>query len=155
MTSMEDLTPKKEKVLNMIRGERGRVEGEEEGEGDNKGGFEVNRDISLVWVSCPNYDDEAVERMIHESLSKGLAAVANKIPGVETTYFFNGKIEKSAEQVVIFKTSAHLSKELGELISSLHPYDAPEVFTIKVDNGNHAFFDTIRQYCRPQNPSQH
>ena len=64
-------------------------------------------------------------------VEKQLAACVNLVPGVESIYRWQGKIETSAEVLAIFKTTAVRQLELSEALAALHPYEVPEILALK------------------------
>ncbi|MDP3850052.1 MAG: divalent-cation tolerance protein CutA [Luteolibacter sp.] len=85
--------------------------------------------IRLVLCTFP---DAAAARQIGTTLvEKQLAACVNLIPGVESIYRWQGKLECAAEVLAIFKTSAAVFPEFEEALSELHPYDVPEIIAIE------------------------
>ncbi|OYV03870.1 MAG: divalent-cation tolerance protein CutA [Verrucomicrobiales bacterium VVV1] len=64
-------------------------------------------------------------------VEKQLAACVNLVPGVESVYRWQGKIETSAEVLAIFKTTAARQPELSEALADLHPYEVPEILALE------------------------
>ena len=58
-------------------------------------------------------------------------------------YRWQGKIEKSAEFVIIAKTHQILVGELCEKVKQIHSYECPCIVSIPVEGGNHEFLDWI------------
>ena len=65
-------------------------------------------------------------------VEKQLAACVNLVPGVESIYRWQGKIETSAEVLAIFKTTAARQPELSEALAALHPYEVPEILALEL-----------------------
>jgi periplasmic divalent cation tolerance protein len=63
-------------------------------------------------------------------LERHLAACVNLIPGVESHYRWHGKVETSAEVMMIIKSSAEKFPALAELIKRRHSYECPEIVAI-------------------------
>ncbi len=86
----------------------------------------------VVLVTAP--DLKTARRLARLALSKRLAACANIIPRVESHYWWQGKIERGAELLILFKTRKSLLAKLSALIKAEHPYDTPEIVAIAVDS---------------------
>ena len=83
----------------------------------------------LVFCTFP---DAASARQIGTALiEKQLAACVNLIPGVESIYRWQGKVENSAEVLAIFKTSAEVFPAFEQELAEFHPYDVPEIIALE------------------------
>ena len=73
--------------------------------------------------------------MYHRKLVEGrLAACVNIVKGVESVYEWKGKIEQDSEILLIIKSYSHKSEELAKFIQENHPYECPELVTLKVSS---------------------
>ena len=88
-----------------------------------------NSRLLLVLVTAPNV--KVARRLARAALDKRLIACANLVPGIESHYWWQGKIERSAEVLLVLKTTAKRILELEKLILKLHPYDTPEFVVLK------------------------
>eukprot|EP00166_Cyanidium_caldarium_P002718 ctg_266.g119 len=76
---------------------------------------------------CTVPDDTVGERIVDALVSRHLAACVNSVRGVESAYWWEGKVERSSENLLIVKTQSSLTGQVTEAIRELHPYDVPEV----------------------------
>lgn len=72
-------------------------------------------------------DQAAADALIAPVLEARLAACATCLGEARSTYRWQGKIERSAEIPILFKTSALQADALEQWIASHHPYDVPEI----------------------------
>ncbi len=63
-------------------------------------------------------------------LSKRLVACVNVLPGVESIYRWQGKVESSQEVLAVMKTTAERYPELEKRLHELHPYEVPEIVAL-------------------------
>lgn len=85
---------------------------------------------TVSYVTTP---DESVARELAKKLVEGrLAACVNLVKNVESIYEWKGQIEKDEEVLMVIKSESHKSQELAEFVEKNHPYDCPEVVTLKV-----------------------
>ena len=83
----------------------------------------------LVFCTFP---DAASARQIGTALvEKQLAACVNLIPGVESVYRWQGKVESASEVLAVFKTSAAALPAFERELAGLHPYEVPEIIAIE------------------------
>jgi len=67
----------------------------------------------------------------------GLAACVNLVPGVESIYRWQGKVERAGEVLAIFKTTRY--EELEAALVERHPYEVPEILALPVAAGLPAY----------------
>lgn len=63
-------------------------------------------------------------------VEKQLAACVNLLPGAESIYRWQEKIETSSEVLAVIKTTAARQPELFEALAALHPYEVPEIIAL-------------------------
>lgn len=104
---------------------------------------EMGADIWLVYCTCP---EDATAASLAESLvSERLAACANRIPAMSSTYRWQGKVHTEAEVQLILKTTADRYPALQRRIRELHPYELPEIIAVPVQAGLPDYLSWIRQ----------
>lgn len=99
--------------------------------------------VFLVLVTAP--DPKTARKLAKAALEDRLAACANLVPGVESHYWWEGKLTKDSEVLVLFKTTVSRLNALEELIISKHPYETPEFIAIPLSDGNKRYLDWIRE----------
>jgi len=98
-------------------------------------------DVYLVMVTAPNQEEAA--RMAEQVVQSRQAACATVIPVVESTYWWEGKLVKDRETLIIFKTTAEKFLSLKDLIKQVHPYDVPEIVALPVKDGLPQYLDWV------------
>ena len=101
--------------------------------------------FSIVLVTAP--DKKAARRLAQAALEERLAACANLVPGVESHYWWRGKMERGAEVLLIFKTTSTRLAALEKLVIELHPYDTPELVALALSSGNRRYLDWLESSC--------
>ena len=102
--------------------------------------------FALVLVTAP--DLKAARRLAQAALKSRLAACANLIPRIESHYWWQGRLERSAEVLVLFKTSAPRLSALEKCILAHHPYDTPEFLVVALSKGNERYLTWLAQSAR-------
>ena len=95
----------------------------------------------VVLVTAPNL--KVARELAQRALARRVAACANLIPRIESHYWWKGKREKSAEVLIVFKTSARRLGKLEKLVLENHPYDTPESVALSVSAGNGRYLDWL------------
>lgn len=80
----------------------------------------------------------AARRLVREALSRHLAACVNSAP-VASTYWWQGKVERATERLLIFKTTPGSASALVDFLQRNHPYDVPEVAELDVAKLNEPY----------------
>ncbi len=99
--------------------------------------------FALVLVTAP--DLKTARGLARAALKRRLVACANLVPGIESHYWWQGKIEKGAEVLLILKTTARRLKALENLVRTEHPYDTPEFIVLRLSAGNQRYLDWWEQ----------
>jgi len=85
--------------------------------------------LLVVLVAAP--DRKVARRLARKALEARLIACANLVPGIESQYWWKGKIESAKEVLLILKTTNAKVFALEKLILRLHPYDTAEFVVLK------------------------
>lgn len=81
--------------------------------------------------------------LVKAALQKRLVACGNLVPKIESHYWWKGKIEKSAEVLIVFKTTRKQLAALEKLILEKHPYETPEFVILEIANGTKRYLQWI------------
>jgi len=87
--------------------------------------------------------EEEAKRLGRILTEEKLAACVNIIPGVESLYWWKGKIESSKEWMLVVKTQAKMVKEVVKRVKEIHSYEVPEVIALPIVEGNRDYLQWI------------
>jgi len=76
-------------------------------------------------------------------LDNRLAACVNIIPALESHYWWEGKLERNEESLLVIKTVRQLISEVIESVGKMHPYSVPEIIFLPLLDGNRDYLDWI------------
>lgn len=99
------------------------------------------RNYRVVLVTAP--DLGTARRLAQAALKARLVACANLVPKMESHYWWQGKLERSSEVMVVFKTTQGKLAALERCLLELHPYDTAEVLALPVDSGSPRYLEWI------------
>lgn len=102
----------------------------------------------VVLVTAPNL--KVARQLAQRALARRLAACASLIPGIQSHYWWKGKLEKSGEALIVFKTRARHLEKLEKLVLENHPYDTPEFVALKLSGGNGRYLDWLARETKIQ-----
>ncbi|TDB92407.1 divalent-cation tolerance protein CutA [Actinomadura sp. 7K534] len=91
---------------------------------------------------------EAAE-LARSAVAERLAACAQLVGPIASTYWWEGEIESAEEWMVLFKTSADKFEELATLITEVHSYDTPEIIATPVVAGSMDYLAWITEQTEP------
>jgi periplasmic divalent cation tolerance protein len=79
-----------------------------------------------------------------------LVACVNISSAVESIYWWEGKLEQSAEYVLLMKTTTDRVDTLKSRLLTLHPYDVPEFVILPIESGSEAYLAWITDSVGPK-----
>jgi periplasmic divalent cation tolerance protein len=88
--------------------------------------------VLLVLCTCP---PEAAERLAAALVEEQLAACVNVLPGIQSVYRWQGAVERSAETLLLAKTTSDRYPALETRLRALHPYELPEIIALPIERG--------------------
>ncbi|MCK4632810.1 MAG: divalent-cation tolerance protein CutA [candidate division Zixibacteria bacterium] len=88
--------------------------------------------VRVVYISVPR--DEA-SKMARRIVEERLAACVNILPKIESFYWWEGKIERDEESLLIAKTTQQKIEKLITFVRDNHPYPVPEVIAFPLSEG--------------------
>ena len=88
----------------------------------------------VVLVTCPSRS--VARRMATALVTQRLAACVNIVPAVESLFWWQGKVDRCRETLLIIKTAARGFERLRKAVIELHPYDVPEVIALPLAAGH-------------------
>ncbi len=86
--------------------------------------------MKLVLSTCSAGEADSLARAL---VQERLAACCNRLPGVVSTYWWEGRLTTDGEVLLIFKTRDDGVAALMARIRELHPYAVPEIAVVDVE----------------------
>ncbi len=102
--------------------------------------------ILLCLCTCP--DAASAQKLAETLVGERLAACVNRLPGVLSTYRWQGEVTTDAELQPLVKTTASRVDDAIARIVELHPYELPECIAVETRAGLPAYLDWIRAQTR-------
>ncbi len=103
-------------------------------------------DKIVVLCTCSSDDEAAkISRLLVELR---LAACVNTLPGLRSTYRWQGAIVDSAEFLLLIKTRRDLFQDLKAAIQSAHSYRVPEVIALPIVDGAVSYLEWLAKETR-------
>jgi len=83
--------------------------------------------VYTTWASTVE-----AERAGRALVGRRLAACVNILPGMISHYWWQGRLERGEEAVMIVKTRASLARKVEAAVKALHSYTTPAILVIPI-----------------------
>jgi periplasmic divalent cation tolerance protein len=85
----------------------------------------------MVYTTYPSIVE--AERTGRALVERRLAACVNILPGMVSFYWWQGKIDRGDEVVMIVKTRAGLAEPVRAAVKEMHSYSTPAILVLPVE----------------------
>ena len=102
--------------------------------------------FAVVLVTVPDID--TARRLARLVLEARAAACVNVVPGVESHYWWEGKIDSSNELLLLMKTTRDKLRSLEQLVLKNHPYDTAEFVVLPITQGSERYLNWLETSVR-------
>ncbi len=101
---------------------------------------------SLIYMTCETVEE--AQRIGSALVRERLAACTNMIPGMRSTYWWEGEVQESEEAVLLAKTRTEQVDALIARVRELHSYDVPCAVELPLARGNPDYLAWIEAEAR-------
>ena len=81
-------------------------------------------------------------------LRRRKAACVNIVPKVDSSFWWQGKLDSARESLLVIKTKASLLSEIVDLVKTEHSYEVPEIIALPIIGGNEDYLKWIDDEVR-------
>ena len=99
--------------------------------------------LSLVYVTTSSKAE--ADKIGRTLLEKKLCACINVWGGMESTYWWEGKLETAQEWVLLIKAPAEKVETILPLIKATHSYTTPCVMAWDIDRGSPEYMEWLHR----------
>jgi periplasmic divalent cation tolerance protein len=93
----------------------------------------------VLVVLCTFPDEAAAAGVVRTLVEEKLIACGSIVPGVRSIYAWEGRLEDTAEVLVVCKTASAVYARLEKRLRKLHPYDTPEILAFEAGAAAQAY----------------
>jgi periplasmic divalent cation tolerance protein len=86
----------------------------------------------LLYTTYPSIVE--AEQAGRALVERRLCACVNILPGMVSLYWWQGKIDRGEEVVMIIKTRASLAEPVRAAVKQMHSYSTPAILVLPVEN---------------------
>jgi periplasmic divalent cation tolerance protein len=105
-----------------------------------------------VFVYTTHPSTVEAERIGRALVERRLCACVNILPGMISHYWWQGKIERGEEAVMIVKTRASLATRVSETVKEMHSYSTPAILVLPIENVDAAYLEWLMAQTEPATP---
>jgi len=98
-----------------------------------------------VQVSTTLPDENTAHRLGRSLVEERLAACAQVVGPVLSTYWWRGAVEESREWYCYLKTTTASFPALSHRLQELHPYEVPEIIAVPIVEGSFEYLRWIEE----------
>jgi len=84
----------------------------------------------LTYITCSN--EEEATKISEKLLKERIVACSNIIKNMKSMYWWENKIEKDEETILILKTTEYKVDELIKRVKKLHSYENPAIIVLPI-----------------------
>ena len=88
----------------------------------------------LIMVSAGGRDD--AERLGEALVVERLAAACSVVPTVHSFYYWEGRLKREHEALLLVKTVRSRAEAVTEYIRANHAYDLPDILQVAIEAGS-------------------
>lgn len=108
--------------------------------------------IQVVTTAATKPDAQAIATAV---VAKRLAACAQVIGPITSTYWWQGQIETAEEWLCVVKSRQDLYEPLEQAIREIHPYEVPEILAVPVVQGSQDYLEWMdHELAQPADSGQ-
>ena len=95
----------------------------------------------IVFVTAK--DKVEANAIAQDLLQDKLIACANIVDGIQSLFWWQGKIDENRETMLVLKTRRDLFDRVSSKVKELHSYDTPEIIALPIIQGSDDYLNWI------------
>jgi periplasmic divalent cation tolerance protein len=103
---------------------------------------------TYVQVTTTAETEAGAQTIASAAVEKRLAACAQVIGPITSTYWWQGKVETAKEWLCVIKSKTALYEDLERAIQAVHPYEEPEIIATPIIKGSKSYLAWLDENTR-------
>lgn len=99
--------------------------------------------MSILIIHCSCAADGSADAIAKTLVEERLAACVQVLPGMRSTYSWQGDTQVDDEVLMLIKTTSAEFEALKTRLLELHPYELPELIAVDVSVAHDAYVDWV------------
>lgn len=101
----------------------------------------IKSPLVVLYVTAPNREE--AEGIAEDLVKNRFAACCNIVTGVNSIYFWKGKLNNDAEVLMVVKSRESLIERIASRVKELHSYKVPEVIAMPIVGGSADYINWV------------
>lgn len=97
----------------------------------------------VVFVTASSREE--AQRIAQGLVKNKLAACVNIVGGVESLFWWQGKVDRAKEILLVIKSKKEKLSRIIKQVKSMHSYDVPEIIALSVAGGYKDYLKWINE----------
>jgi len=102
----------------------------------------------VIFITVGSHDDAV--KLARALIKEKMAACANIVGGVDSIFWWEGKVEEAKEHLLIVKSVDYMLDGITKRVKELHSYANPEIIAVKVAGGSGDYLDWVASNVQPK-----
>ncbi len=95
----------------------------------------------VVFVTAK--DEQEAGKIAEGLVQNKLVACANIVSGIKSVFWWEGKVDRAQECLLILKSKKNFFSRIVKTVKSLHSYETPEIIALPIVEGYKGYLDWI------------
>ncbi len=96
-----------------------------------------------IVVLVTTKDVKEAKMIAQKLVGEKLVACANILKGIESVFWWDGKIDSSQEALLLLKSKKSCFKKIVKTVKGLHSYAVPEIIALPIAQGSKNYLEWI------------
>jgi periplasmic divalent cation tolerance protein len=106
------------------------------------------KETGKVVIFVTTSSEKEARKVAELLLGQRKAACINIVPRIDSSFWWQGKLDSAQESLLIIKTRASLLPEIIEMVKSVHSYEVPEIIALPIIGGSEDYLKWIDDEIR-------
>jgi periplasmic divalent cation tolerance protein len=108
----------------------------------------------LYQLSVTASSEQEAKRLAQLAVSQRLAACAQVVGPIVSTYWWHGRVESADEWLCLMKTAGDRVDAAIAAVRAAHSYDTPEILAVPIAAGDRDYLAWVLHETRPASPGE-
>ncbi len=105
----------------------------------------------VVFVTAKDVTE--AQKISEKLLNEKYAACVNVLEGVRSLFWWDGKVDRADEVLLIIKSQKKLFPKIIKAVKSVHSYSVPEIIALPIIDGQKDYLKWIKETTAPKRGS--
>ncbi len=103
----------------------------------------MDTDYCVVFITTDGA--EQGQQLADALVAKRVAACVNVLPQVKSLFWWQGKVDRADEAMLVVKTKRSLLEGLKQVVEQIHSYDVPEIIALPIIWGSESYLEWLNK----------